>query len=97
MNITLWIVQGLLAFAFIFAGAMKLLAYDKYKTKSEKKNRPSGITRPLAAFIGIAEIAGSLGIILPMATQHRSLAQPVGRSRTRNHHAAGDWLSRASP
>jgi uncharacterized membrane protein YphA (DoxX/SURF4 family) len=66
MNIALWIVQGLLAFAFIVVGAMKLFAYDK--TKSEKKNGPSSITRPLAAFIGIAEIAGSLGIILPMAT-----------------------------
>ena len=47
---------------------MKLFAYEKYKAKSEKKNGPSGITRPLAAFIGIAEIAGSLGIVLPMAT-----------------------------
>src|SRR5258706_4602150 len=27
--------------------------------------------------------------------QHRSLAQPVGSSRTRDHHAAGDWLSPA--
>ena len=68
MNVALWIVQGLLAFAFIAAGAMKLFAYEKYKTQSEKKNEPSGITRPLAAFIGIAEIAGGLGVVLPMAT-----------------------------
>ena len=57
MNTTLWIVQSLLA-----------LAYEKYKTQSEKKNEPSGITRPLAAFICIAEIAGSLGIMLPSTT-----------------------------
>ena len=68
MNTTLWIVQSLLALAFIAAGAMKLFAYEKYKTQSEKKNEPSGITRPLAAFIGIAEIAGSLGIMLPSTT-----------------------------
>src|ERR1700736_3692516 len=68
MNIALWIVQSLLALAFIAAGAMKLFAYEKYKTQSEKKNGPSGITRPLAAFIGIPEIAGSLGVILPTAT-----------------------------
>jgi putative oxidoreductase len=67
MNVALWIVQGLLAFAFIAAGAMKLFAYEKYKIQSQK-NGPTGITRALATFIGIAEIAGSLGIVLPMAT-----------------------------
>jgi uncharacterized membrane protein YphA (DoxX/SURF4 family) len=58
---------GLLAFAFIAAGGMKLFAYEKYKTQSEK-NGPSGISRGLVTFIGVAEIAGSLGIVLPMAT-----------------------------
>ena len=45
MNTTLWIVQSVLALAFIAAGAMKLLAYEKYKTMSEKKG-PTGLTRP---------------------------------------------------
>ena len=67
MNLTLWIVQGLLAFAFIAVGAMKLFAYEKFKAQSEKKG-PVGITRGLAAFIGTAEITGGLGIVLPMAT-----------------------------
>jgi len=66
MNVALWIVRGLLAFAFIAAGVMKLFAYEKYKIQSEK-NGPTGITRGLTTFIGIAEIAGSLGIVLPMA------------------------------
>ena len=64
---TLWIVQGLLAFAFIAVGSLKLFAYEKFKAQSEKKG-PVGITRGLAAFIGFAEIAGGLGIVLPMAT-----------------------------
>jgi uncharacterized membrane protein YphA (DoxX/SURF4 family) len=67
MNLAIWIVQGLLAFAFIAAGGMKLFAYEKYKTQSER-NGPTGVTRGLTAFIGIAEIAGALGIVLPMAT-----------------------------
>jgi uncharacterized membrane protein YphA (DoxX/SURF4 family) len=67
MNLTLWIVQGLLAFAFIAAGAMKLFAYEKYKAQSEK-NGPTGVTRGLATFIGAAEVAGAIGIVLPMAT-----------------------------
>ena len=60
--------QGLLAFAFIAAGGMKLFAYKKYNAMSEKKNGPTGPSRGLITFIGMAEIAGSLGIVLPMAT-----------------------------
>ena len=67
MNVALWIVQGLLAFAFIASGSMKLFAYEKYEKQSEK-NGKTGITRGLATFIGISEIAGALGIVLPMAT-----------------------------
>jgi uncharacterized membrane protein YphA (DoxX/SURF4 family) len=68
MNVALWIVQGLLAFAFIAAGGMKVFAYEKYKAMSEKKNGPTSLSRGLVTFIGMAEIAGSLGIVLPMAT-----------------------------
>jgi len=67
MNTVLWIVQVLLALAFIAAGGMKVFAYDKYKAMSEK-NGPSGLTHGLVAFIGSAELAGALGIVLPMAT-----------------------------
>jgi len=67
MNITLSIVQGLLAFVFIATGAMRLFSYEKFKAQSEN-NDPTGITRGLATFIGVAELAGGLGIILPMAT-----------------------------
>lgn len=66
MNVALWIVQGLLALAFIGFGAMKLFAYEKFKTQSEK-NGPTGISRELVIFIGVAELAGSIGIVLPMA------------------------------
>ena len=67
MNVALWIVQGLLAFAYIAAGAMKLFAYEKYKAMSEKQNGPSGLTRGLISFIGVAELAGAIGVVLPMA------------------------------
>jgi len=66
MNVALWIVQGLLAFAFAAAGGMKLLAYETYKATSEK-NGPGGLTRGLISFIGVAELAGAIGIVLPMA------------------------------
>ena len=67
MNLAVWIVQSILAFAFIAVGGMKVFAYEKYKAMSEK-NGPTGITRGLATFIGVAELAGGIGVVLPMAT-----------------------------
>jgi uncharacterized membrane protein len=66
MNAALWVAQGLLALAFLATGGMKVFAYEKYKTTSEK-NGPSGLTRGLTTFIGIAELAGAIGVVLPMA------------------------------
>jgi len=76
MNVALWIVQGLLAFAFIGAGAMKLFAYEKYKAQTETKGQ-AVVTRGLATFIGIAEIAGALGIVMPMATNTAPWISPL--------------------
>jgi len=67
MNIALLIVQLLLAGAFIAAGALKVFAYEKYKAMSEK-NGPTNLSHGLVTFIGLAEIAGALGIVMPMAT-----------------------------
>jgi hypothetical protein len=67
MNIALWVVQVLLSLVFIAVGGMKLFAYTKYKAMLEK-NGSSGLTRGLVTFIGIAELAGAVGITLPMVT-----------------------------
>jgi uncharacterized membrane protein YphA (DoxX/SURF4 family) len=66
MNIALWAVQVLLGVAFIAAGGMKVFTYERYKVMSEK-NGPSGLNHGLVAFIGFSEIAGAVGIVLPMA------------------------------
>src|SRR5580704_296823 len=66
MNAALWVAQGLLAVAFLAAGGMKVFAYEKYKLMSEK-NGPSGLTRGLTTFIGIAELAAAIGVVLPMS------------------------------
>jgi len=36
MNAVLWAAQGLLASAFLVAGGMKVLAYEKFKATSER-------------------------------------------------------------
>jgi len=67
MNVALWVIQVFLALAFIASGGMKVFAYERYEAMTEK-NGPSGITRGLVTFIGICELAGAFGVVLPMAT-----------------------------
>lgn len=67
MNIVLWIVQGLLALVFLVAGFTKV-AQPKDKLNQRMtwtKALPLGLVRS----IGVAEILGAVGLILPGATK----------------------------
>jgi hypothetical protein len=65
MNIALWIVQILLAALYGMAGAMKTLQTAKAKEQFPwAKNRSDGFVR----FIGISELLGAFGLILPLMT-----------------------------
>jgi hypothetical protein len=55
----LWIVQGLLAALFIFAGGMKLVL------PLEQMEGPIALPGPFLRFIGVVELLGGLGLILP--------------------------------
>ena len=59
MNIALWIVQGLLAALFLFAGGMKLVMPIEEMTK--QLPMPGLFLR----FIALCEVLGALGLILP--------------------------------
>jgi len=58
MNVVLWIAQGLLAAMFLMVGSQKLFG----KPKADESNS-AGMTK----FIGLAEVLGALGLILPGA------------------------------
>jgi uncharacterized membrane protein YphA (DoxX/SURF4 family) len=65
MNIVLWIVQVLLGGMFIMAGAMKAFQYERAKASLPwVKDVRHGLT----TFIGIAELLGGLGLLLPAIT-----------------------------
>jgi hypothetical protein len=70
MNIALWIIQGLLALLFIFAGGMKLVLPIEEMTKD--------IALPglFLRFIGVAELLGGLGLVLPGLTGIRTQLTP---------------------
>jgi len=60
MNVALWIVQALLAALFLFAGSMKFIMPIEEMTK-QMPSMPGWFLR----FIGVVEILGGLGLILP--------------------------------
>lgn len=58
-NVTLWVVQGLLAALFLFAGVMKLVM------PIEAMAGPVNLPGLLLRFVGVAETCGAIGLILP--------------------------------
>jgi len=58
-NTILWITQALLAALFLFAGSMKLVM------SLEALQGPVALPGLFMRFIGVAEVAGALGLILP--------------------------------
>jgi len=59
MAVALWIVQGLLALIFLWAGGMKLaLPLDRL-------TGPVPLPGLFVRFIGVAEVLGAIGLILP--------------------------------
>ncbi len=76
MNVLAWIAQIILAACFLVTGFGKLLAYRRLMVavESRLKGGPAGVSQELAAFIGIAEIAGALGVLMPAALVPSALA-----------------------
>jgi DoxX-like protein len=64
-NIFLWTVQGLLAALFLFAGSMKLITP---LAALEQQAHMSGV---FLRFIGVCEVLGALGLVLPGLTRIR--------------------------
>jgi uncharacterized membrane protein YphA (DoxX/SURF4 family) len=71
----LWLAQVLLAVAFAAVGFMKLTISPAALAQS----MPAGLVLPLGLirFIGFAEVAGALGVILPAATRVLPVLTPV--------------------
>jgi hypothetical protein len=59
MTYILWIVQGLLALIFLFTGGMKLVL------PLDKLTGPLPLPGLFVRFIGVVEVLGALGLILP--------------------------------
>ena len=69
----LWIIQGLLALLFLFAGSMKLLVPIEMLTAQ----MPLPLPGLFLQFIGVAEVAGAIGLILPGLLRIRPTLTPL--------------------
>jgi uncharacterized membrane protein YphA (DoxX/SURF4 family) len=61
MNIALWIIQGLLAAVFLFAGGMKLVM----PVEDILKQMPLPLPGWFLRFTAVVELLGGIGLILP--------------------------------
>jgi len=67
----LWIIQGLLALLFLFAGGVKLVL------PLEQLKGPVELPGLLLRFIGVAEVLGAVGLILPALLRIRPGLTPL--------------------
>jgi hypothetical protein len=71
-NTVLWSIQGLLAALFMFAGGVKLVLPIEAMQQG-----PVALPGPLLRFIGVAEVCGAIGLILPWALRIRPVLTPL--------------------
>ncbi|MFD2840542.1 DoxX family protein [Populibacterium corticicola] len=76
MTIALWIINILLAVAFLGAGSMKL-ARSKEALVAAGMGYAEDFSAGAVKAIGAAEVLGALGLILPLATHIAPVLTPI--------------------
>ncbi|MBL9005259.1 MAG: DoxX family protein [Myxococcales bacterium] len=75
LHIALWVAQALLAVGFGMAGLMKLTT--PYQQLVSSQAWAQSMPEALLRFIGLSEVAGALGVILPAATRIKPILTPI--------------------
>jgi hypothetical protein len=75
LRIGLWVVQGLLALVFAMSGGMKLAV--PYSELLKQGLWVQSVPEGLVKVIGVAEVSGALGLILPAATRIKPILTPI--------------------
>lgn len=73
MTVALWSMQVVLALLFLFAGSMKLIMPIEMMTAQLAVPLPGWFLQ----FIGVAEVAGALGLVLPGLLRIRPMLTPL--------------------
>ena len=79
-NTVLWIVQGLLAVMFLFAGVSKLVMSAAQMTEQAKAVGGWQLPMAFIRFIGVCEALGAVGVVVPWLTGIRPGLTPLAAS-----------------
>ncbi|PQP85162.1 DoxX family protein [Paenibacillus sp. PCH8] len=74
MNVMLWIVQIILAAGFVYSGWMKTI---RIESSTKTWAWVNDVPKSLVVLIGIAELLGALGIVLPWALNIAPVLTPI--------------------
>lgn len=75
MNTAIWIAQGITAAMFLLAGLMKIL--QPKEKLSGKMSWVNDYSTPMVKLVGLAEVLGGIGLIVPQATGILPVLTPV--------------------
>lgn len=75
LDVALWVVQGLLALMFVMSGLMK--AFMPVAAVAEAAPWAAEMPSALVRLIGVAELMGALGLILPAALRIKPVLTPL--------------------
>jgi uncharacterized membrane protein YphA (DoxX/SURF4 family) len=76
INRALWVVQVLLMLVFMFAGVVKLVLPVEALTATDSPDQIQ-LSGTFLRFIGIAEVLGALGLVLPGLLRIRRILTPL--------------------
>lgn len=77
MNVALWIIAGLLAAAFFVAGGNKLLISKAKLARAPGGGWVNDFSADFIKVLGIVEILGAVGLILPAAVDIAPVLVPI--------------------
>jgi uncharacterized membrane protein YphA (DoxX/SURF4 family) len=77
MNVTLWIVAGVLALFFIGAGVNKLLRTKEKLLENPNMGWAADFSPGMLKLIGAAEVLGGIGLVLPAALDIAPILTPI--------------------
>jgi uncharacterized membrane protein YphA (DoxX/SURF4 family) len=93
VNMALWIIKILLGALFIFAGVMKFIM----PVEEMQKQMPVALSGAFLHFIGLAETAGGLGLILPSVLRIKPWLTPLAACGLVIIMGGAIWIGLISP
>ncbi|SEM58145.1 DoxX-like family protein [Paenibacillus sp. cl141a] len=74
MNIALWIIQGLSALGFVYSGWLKAFQFEGARASW---GWVKDVPKAFVVFIGVVELVGAFGLILPQALNIAPILTPI--------------------